>query len=41
MIAIAIISGMTAAAFARDDALVAGLLLLAVLLMAKFREESA
>ena len=41
MIAIAIISGMTAAAFVRGDTLVAGLLLLAVLLMAKFDEESA
>jgi len=40
MIAAAIITGMTAAAFARGDALVAGLLLLAVLLMAKFREEA-
>ena len=40
MIAIDIISGMTTAAFARGDALVAGLLLLAVLLMAKFREEA-
>ena len=40
MIVIPIISGMTAAAFARGNALVAGLLLLAVLLMAKFREEA-